>query len=554
MAALFVLEGPNPGVLIPLDRECTFLGRSSSCHVLLDAVAVSREHSCIHCIDGRYYVEDLRSRNGTLVNDQAVVGRRRIGNRDRIRICEFLFRFDGPPLDPNEGEPSTISDNPPEVEEDSSTIEAAVGRDDLLRKGHSSHRLQALLDLCTRVTRALEVDPLLELVVDSLFELFAQADRGFAILEEERTGTFEPRLVRTRRRADLPHARYSRSLLRKCLATGQGLLYEDNNSSQIRATATGSTVDLRVRSTMCVPLVAPDGRTFGALLLDTPDRLRKFTEEDLAFLMGVAQQTAIALENARLHQELMARERMVRDLALAQQVTLGFLPQRLPEVPGYAFFAECEPALEVGGDYYDFIPLPGQRLALMLGDVACKGVSAALLMAKLSSDVRLSLLTAADLPGAVARLNELLVGHVLQTDRFVTLTAGILDPAAHTLTLVSAGHPVPLVYRRATGGVEKALPSEAVGIPLGVQDGVGCEARTLRLEPGDCLVAFTDGITEAMSAAGQLFRWGGIVAALTAGPESAADAGRRILDALHRHTGGQRQLDDLTILCVSRQN
>jgi serine phosphatase RsbU (regulator of sigma subunit)/pSer/pThr/pTyr-binding forkhead associated (FHA) protein len=553
MAALFVLEGPNPGGTIPLDRDCTFLGRSSSCHIVLDDVAVSREHSCIHCVDGHYYIEDLHSRNGTFVNDRVVLGRRRLGNQDRIKVCEFLFRFEGPPPEVDDGEPSTISDNPAQAVDDSSTVEAAVAPDELLRKGHSAQRLQALLELCGRMTRSLDVDELLGLVVESLFDLFEQADRGFVVLEDERTGTFEPRLVRTRRRKDLPAARYSRSLLRRCLETGQGLLSENNNSSQIRATANQSTVDLRVRSTMCVPLCGPDDRAFGALLLDTPDRLRKFTEEDLAFLMGVAQQTAVAVENARLHHDLMARQRMVRDLELAGEVTRGFLPQHMPEIPGYAFFAECVAALEVGGDYYDFIPLPGPRLAVMLGDVACKGVAAALLMAKLSSDVRLSLLTAANLPGVVARLNELLVGHVLQTDRFVTLTAGILDPVAHTLTLVSAGHPVPLVYRRATGAVEKTLPSDAVGIPLGVQDRTTYAAHTVWLEPGDCLVAFTDGITEAMNATGQLFRGTGIVAALTAGPGNAPGVGRRILEALKGHTAGQRQIDDLTMLCLSRE-
>jgi serine phosphatase RsbU (regulator of sigma subunit) len=552
MAALFVLEGPNPGALIPVDRDRTLLGRSSACHIVLDSAAVSREHSCITCVDGRFYIEDLRSRNSTLVNDHVVLGRRRIGDQDRIRVCEFLFRFDGPPIDPSKEEPSTISeDHAQGPEEESSTVEAAVNRHELLRKGHSAQRLQALLELCTRLSRSLDVDRLLGLVVEHLFDLFEQADRGFVILEDERTGTFSPRLVRTRRRADQAAARYSRSLLRRCLETGQGLLSEDNNSSQLRAGTNQSTVDLRVRSTMCVPLCAPDERVFGALLLDTPDRLHKFSEEDLSFLMGIAQQTAVALENARLHHELLVRERMLRDLTLAQEVTRGFLPQRLPEVPGYDFFADCEPALEVGGDYYDFLPLPGQRLAFLLGDVACKGVSAALLMAKLSSDVRLSLLTAADLAGAVVRLNDLLVGHVLQTDRFVTLVAGILDPEAHLVTLVSAGHPVPLLYRRATGTVEKALPLEVVGIPLGVQDRVSCAAQTVRLEAGDCLVAFTDGIPDAMSAGGQLFRVPGITAALRAGPVSAPVAGRRILETVKRHTAGARQIDDLTLLCLS---
>jgi serine phosphatase RsbU (regulator of sigma subunit) len=580
MAVLLVLEGPDPGKLIPLDRDRTLLGRSSLCHIVLESSAVSREHSCILRIEGGFCIEDLNSRNGTLVNDQPVVGRRRLADRDRIQVCEFQFRFDGPTALPPTGEPSTISDHPEDQAKDSSTVEAAVSRDELLRKSHSTQRLRTLLELSARLSRSLDVEQILTLVVDNLFELYRQADHGFAFLEDERTGTFQPRMVRARRRVEEPTARFSRSLLRKCLETGQGLLSEDNSAVPQRATTTQSTVDLRVRWTMCVPLCAPGGRVFGALMLDTPDRLRKYTEDDLAFLMGVAQQTAIALENTRLHEAQVARDRMLRDLSLAQRVTRGFLPQELPTLPGYAFFADCEPALEVGGDYYDFLPLPpqtslsppgaegaksvpqppggeggqrGQRLALLLGDIACKGVAAALLMAKLSSDVRLSLLTVPDLAAATARLNELLVGHVLQTDRFVTLIAIVLDSATHTLTLVSAGHPVPLLYRHATGTVENALPPDVVGIPLGVLDRVSYASHSLCLEPGDCLVAFTDGITEAMDAGGQLFRRRGIGAALTAGPAAAPEAGRRILQALKHHTAGQRQLDDLTMICLSRE-
>src|SRR5205807_2918530 len=139
------------------------------------------------------------------------------------------------------------------------------------------------------------------------------------------------------------------------------------------------------------------------------DRGKKFTQEDLALLMAVVGQASIALENARLHEDLLARERLRRDLELAQQVQLSFLPQQKPEVPGYQFYAYYEPAQEVGGDYYDFIPLPPKqrRLAVVLGDAAGKGVPAALLMAKLSSDAPSSLLSQADSAAAVATLNKL---------------------------------------------------------------------------------------------------------------------------------------------------
>src|SRR5262249_55356397 len=149
---------------------------------------------------------------------------------------------------------------------------------------------------------------------------------------------------------------------------------------------------------------------------------------------------------------------------------LGFLPERPPRIAGYEFFQFYEPAYEVGGDYYDFIPLPGNRLAMMLGDVAGKGVAAALLMAKVSADARFCALTEPDPAAVVSRLNSLLLQSG-PADRFVTLVAAVLNHAEHTVTLVNAGHPAPLLYRQATGKIEPAMDTDQVGLPLGVLPG-----------------------------------------------------------------------------------
>src|SRR3954468_1935630 len=152
----------------------------------------------------------------------------------------------------------------------------------------------------------------------------------------------------------------------------------------------------------------------------------------------------IELEQYSRHLEL-AQERLERDLELAREVQRGFLPTRLLEVPGYDFFAHYESAYEVGGDYYDFMMLPQQRVAILLGDVAGKGVVAALLMAKLSANAKFCMLTEPDPATAVTRLNALMI-HSGLGDRFVTLVAAVLDPEKHTVTLVNAGHPSPLIY------------------------------------------------------------------------------------------------------------
>ncbi len=151
-------------------------------------------------------------------------------------------------------------------------------------------------------------------------------------------------------------------------------------------------------------------------------------------------------------------------------VQRSFLPLRLPEVPGYEFFAYYESAFEVGGDYYDFIPLPRQRLAVLLSDVAGKGVAAALLMAKLSADARSCMLTEPHPAAAITKLDSLMNRSGI-SDRFVTLAATILDHGNNSVRLVNAGHPSPLIYHRATRTVEEATSNGAAGVPIGVLAG-----------------------------------------------------------------------------------
>jgi phosphoserine phosphatase RsbU/P len=258
----------------------------------------------------------------------------------------------------------------------------------------------------------------------------------------------------------------------------------------------------------------------------------------------------IELEEYSRHLES-ARERLKLDLELARVVQRGFLPPRLPEVRGYEFFAYYEPAFEVGGDYYDFIPLPGQRLAVMLGDVAGKGVAAALLMAKLRADARFCMLTEPDPAAAVTKLNALMTESGI-ADRFVTLVAAILDPGRHTVTLVNAGHPSPLLYHRATCSVDEAASNEVAGFPIGVQDGFEYASCQVGLQPGDCLLAFTDGVTEAMDVNNVQLQIKGIYAAVQGEAYSPRALAERVVQATKQFAAGRSQHDDIALVGFGR--
>jgi serine phosphatase RsbU (regulator of sigma subunit) len=303
---------------------------------------------------------------------------------------------------------------------------------------------------------------------------------------------------------------------------------------------------------MCAPLWTQDNKAFGVIQLDTQDRGKKFTQEDLGLLMAVAKQASVAMENAHLHAELLGRERLRRDMELAQQVQMSFLPRELPVVPGYEFYAYYEPAQEVGGDYYGFIPMPSSRLAMLLGDVAGKGIPAALLMAKLSSDARFSLMSEPKPGKAISVLNDLLYQNTSQMDRFVTLAAALLDTQAHTVTFVNAGHPSPLLLRYATGELERCTSRDFIGLPLGVMEGFPYEVREVSLEPGDSVLIFSDGVTEAMDKQNNLLNDKAFETAVQEGIRGAKPLGERVVKLVKQHAAGRSQSDDITFVSFGR--
>jgi serine phosphatase RsbU (regulator of sigma subunit) len=412
-------------------------------------------------------------------------------------------------------------------------------------------KLTALLDIATNLGRTLDLDSLLPKIVENLFQLFKQADRAFIILRDEPTKKLIPKVIKTRRGHDETMASFSRRIVNQCLENVQALLSDDATSDS-RFAMSQSIADFRIRSVMCAPLWTQEGSGFGVIQLDTQDRNKKFTEGDLKLLMGVASQASIALENAKLHQDLMVRERLKRDLELAREVQRGFLPLRPPELAGYELFAHYEAAQEVGGDYFDFIPMPLDRMGVMLGDVAGKGVPAALLMAKISADAKFCMLSEAGPAPAITKLNGLLHQAGL-TERFITLVAAVVDPHEHAVTLVNAGHPSPLVYRHATSAVEDATPPETTGLPIGVVDGYEYVSCQVRLEPGDAILTFSDGVTEAMDKDNKQLQVEGILAAIQGGRHSPRGLGERVVEAVKRHATGRSQHDDITLVCYGRR-
>ncbi|GAB4505289.1 MAG: hypothetical protein Fur0043_22840 [Anaerolineales bacterium] len=287
---------------------------------------------------------------------------------------------------------------------------------------------------------------------------------------------------------------------------------------------------------------------FGVLLaLESPRGLR-FRERRLEMINGVAQQAALAIQSDRLQDEKVLRERLETEVQLARQIQQTFIPATLPTRPGWDLAARWWTARQVGGDFYDVLELPGGRLGLFIADVADKGIPAALFMALTRTLVRAAVSGGGSPALALRRVNDLLIPDTRQ-GMFVTAVYAVLDPQTGQLVYANAGHNPPLCLRR-QGNLERLTRT---GMALGVLEGTDIEEHALRLESGDCLLFYTDGLSEAFSPRGEQFGEGRILTALQSAQTESAE---RILERIEEHLMAfveeEEQADDLTMLLVRR--
>ncbi len=556
-------NGETAGQIIELKPERIVIGRSPEyCHVVLDPNGVSRRHAEIYKKAEDFFLADLNSRNTTKVNNMKVIPGidHRLSPGDRINICDVEFFFypqlptdnsskeGGDVMIVAEGETSDAA-HLHTLDASRSSALASVVKPEV--------KLKAILEITRDLSSELKIDTVAPKILDSLMELFPQAERLFLVLLEPETKRLIRKAFKYRpaRRssfttvipADEIPMSISRSIVNHVLGQKKAILSQDAGADKNLPTS-ASIADLKIRSVMCVPLVTPNKEALGILQLDTSDR-KQFAQEDLDVLAAVASQAAIFIQNAQMHESLLEKERLNRDLRLAEQVQKRFLPQCVPTIPGFEFFAHYDPAYEVGGDYYDFVPLPKNRLALAVGDVSGKGVAAALMMAKFSGDTRYCILTKNAPAAAADELNHLLFAAGID-EKFITLSLGILDVETRTLSISSAGHP-PILIRRTNGTVNE-VGEEVAGFPLGIMPASVYQQTEVKLNPGNVVVVYSDGVTDARNLREELYdsrerrRLVRKLADTTGTPES---VGRAILQDIREFSAGHTQVDDITLIC-----
>ncbi len=304
---------------------------------------------------------------------------------------------------------------------------------------------------------------------------------------------------------------------------------------------------LGIRAAICAPMLFQD-EIYGVVQVDSASPGVPFQEADVALVLSLASQLGMALGYARLHATLVERELVERDMALARRIQQQFLPEGRLELPGFSAAVEYRPAQGVSGDFYDRIALDGGRVAVIVGDVSGKGVSAALYAAKLMTDLRYQALGQVD-PGAIlSRANQVLAGRDHE-GMFATVAVAVIEPARGSVVLASAGHPPPFVRR---AGGEVAAIGEPGGAPLGLDPRARFAEYTCDLQPGDALVLYSDGIIEALDANQALFDEARTMAAIRYSDGTVDGILQSLRQAIEAFVGLAPQSDDVTLVCVRR--
>lgn len=423
---------------------------------------------------------------------------------------------------------------------------------DLLRE-RRIHEQAALLDFGKQLLSRLELADLMNYLVDQVRTLVRTDAAALLLLDAQRThfvfraaSGWRSDPVASERRIpaeynDSPERPYPAGLDRLVAVAGDRQSLPDwlinwQPSEGFEAAA-------------IVPL-SVEQRILGALVVSSRTQ-RSYDDDDLRFLQLMASQAAIAIEKARLHQAEISRQRLEEEIAVGREIQLGLLPKSCPMPQGWQFCDVYQAARIVGGDFYDFFPLTDDErtLGLVIGDVAGKGVPAALFMGVGRTLIRSAAASGLSPAKALEQVNRLLIEES-DSDLFLSAFYAILDLSGGQLTYANAGHNPPLWYRASTGEIETL---EADGIVLAVVQDITLEEETVQIAPGDVLAFYTDGVTETMNGDWQEFGQARLNATLVKNAQADASV---ILEAIVKEVNdfsrGVDQSDDFTLFIVKR--
>src|SRR6195256_5006688 len=559
MAELIVKYPDRTAEHFSISRLRITIGRSARNDLCIPDPFASRVHAEVRHEGDEYVLQDLGSANGTLYNGWVVERPIHMTRGGRIQIGETEIFFNDAQFPLSSGA-TMITDNSASVPEATISL-ASTGRttsglleviEDARTQSDETSRVARqsdLLALISKISVALLDTATLNETLDQIVSMVFQAvpaDRSMIMMRDEKNPDLKVAVARLRDRAgEVGEIRISRSVIDEVVTNGKSVLTSD---AQADPRFMGGTVMLQgVRSVLAVPLGVGD-KVFGIVYADSPLAEGRFTEDHLKVLTTLASVAAIRVQNARLMEQQLERVRLERELQVASEIQQRFQPASAPIVAGYELQGISFPCYEIGGDYYDFIQRPDGRMVVALGDVSGKGPSAALLMSSLHAAIHAQADIHNSLAKTIGAVNRYLVESI-PPNRFVTLFYAELDPKNGALAFLNAGHNPPLIIH--AGGTMEQLASG--GLPLGIMPNPDFREGDTQLHPGDVLVIYSDGVSEAVNPAGEEFGPTRLYETVARNMDaSAAGIRDRIESALTKFCQGTPAADDITLVICKR--
>ncbi len=525
-------------------------GSEGDNHLQLPDGRISRKCAAIISEGSAYRIEDRGNRYGVFVNS-VKVERGKLRNGDVITFgvegCyEITFHAET-------GQDSRQHSDVEILLTRIGTLSDFVGAS--APAGPGLGKLNLLLEATSLLHSELPLDAVLSTMLDHAINI-THADRGL-LIERDAEGVLHVRLARGNKADSLPleSLNPSQTAINQALRSESSIITEDLNLAGLDLKAAESIVIQGLRAVVAIPLYSTSrglsdtgapmhrGDLLGVIYLDSRS-IAAFSAIDRQILDALAVQAASIIDNARLVERERERHRMEQELSIARNIQQALLPRGLNDYPHLAVTGVHHPCHEVGGDYFDVVPVSNDRTAILIADVSGKGLGAALVTTMLSGALS-GLSMGADPVKVFNHFNRFLCTHA-EVGRYVTMFIGIIGNDG-TLEYIKAGHPSPLLLRN---GVVSELYTEG-SFPVGLLPEAEFTLARVQLNPEDTLVLFSDGITEAENPRQELFEVTGLTEALNGKVDLPVDALQEsVLESVRKFTKGAHQSDDITLLVV----
>lgn len=528
----FTVYQPNVAPMqISVPAQTITLGRASDCTIPIRDRFLSRHHAEIVYASGEWVVRDCGSVNGTLLNGAKLTAPAPLRRGDRIGLgdSEVVFHADDAPSQ------LIAIDSASHAKNLAIPIRDAVS---------DQERTSVLASLAIQFIEDRPMTELFDFILDRVMETLEPSRCAVALLGNDGR-TFTNLRLRRKASSDSNDLTISKTLLSEVVEERNVVAFVDTALDDRLAKAE-SIVLQQIRSAVCAPLLVGDA-VLGVLYLDFLANRGAVTHEDVRLIAQIARFAAVKLETTRLREEAIAKAKIDEELRTAYKIQSRLLPTTVPIVDGYLFAGTNKPCKTVSGDYFDVIVRPDGRVYFAIADVSGKGITAALVMSSLATAFNIFTRTDPAPADLVRELNQMLAPKTAPS-KFATLCAAVLDPVTGRVDYTNAGHVPPIILRR-----DRVETLNSTDMVVGLFMSAEYRTQSVELGPGDSLVLFTDGVTEAEDANEQEL---GLQSVCTLLEASVGTRAPEILAAIeehvHRHIGDSPAGDDVTMLAVTR--